>query len=120
MVPFGCEESAELEHQGVMIGDKTGYKLMSSLLHSSGSRLGTLEEVRSDPGNARYRIHTLAEVNNAGVDGQEEAEEQEGVAQFQMVVVASRTSGDVQSALDVVELAGLGVVYRRGHSLTLS
>lgn len=112
-VQSGYEESEELEHQGATIGDKTEYKLMLSLLHSSGSHLGTLEEVGrscSDLGNARYHIHTPAEVNNAGagVDGQEEE------ARFQKVVAASGTSGDAQSALDVVEVAGLEVVYRRG------
>jgi hypothetical protein len=72
VVQSGCEESEELEHQGATLGDKTEYTLMLILLHNSGSHPGTLEEVRSDPGNARYRIHIPAELHNAGVDGQEE------------------------------------------------
>ena len=81
---------------------------MSSVLQSE-SHLGTLEEVGGDcsnPGNAHYCIHTPAEVksaNNAGVDGQEEGT---------MIDAASRTSGDSQSTLNVVEVAGLEeVVY---------
>ena len=116
VVQSGCEELEEPEHQDATIGDKIEYKLMLSLPHSSGSHLGTLEEVCYDPGNARYRKHNPVEVNNAGVDGRGEEE----MARFQMVVAASRTLEDDQSALDVGEVAGLEVVYRRGWTLILA
>ena len=69
VVQFGCGELEGLEHQGARLEDKTEYMLMLSLLRSSGSHLGTPEEVYSVPDNARYRMRTPAEVNSAAVDG---------------------------------------------------